>query len=141
MGNYFFFGQEEYLIDEEINKFKEKYLDEVKKSSNRTFITGFYYGKPGPESQMYDGSEDYAEKTYLGTIHISDDGRPAFVQKNKFCVGDEIEVIRPGEEPITTTVRGLINEKGEAVDSAPHASETLYPDLGIKLNDFDMMRK
>ena len=120
---------------------KDKYLDEVKKSSNRTFITGFYYGKPGPESQMYDGSEDYAEKTYLGTIHISDDGRPAFVQKNKFCVGDEIEVIRPGEEPITTTVKALINEKGEAVDSAPHASETLYPDLGIELKDFDMMRK
>ena len=119
---------------------KADYMAEINKSSNRTFCTGFYFGKPGPESQIYDSNVTLTECIYLGTI-FREDGKAAFIQKNKFSVGEEIEVLRPGCEPIKAQVLGLVNESGESVESAPHASEKLYVDLGIELCERDIMRK
>lgn len=119
---------------------KADYMKEICKSSNRTFCTGFYFGKPGPDSQLYDGSDTLTEYIYLGTI-FDDEGRSAFIQKNKFAVGDEVEILRPGEGYITATLKSLENEKGQKVESAPHASEKLYPDFGVELKPFDIMRK
>ena len=116
------------------------YEDEVRKITNRSYCTGFYFGAPGPEGQVYDSSEYFKEYTYLGTIETGEDGRPYFIQKNKFLVGDSIEVIRPDGTNTPVKVLGLKNEAGESVDSAPHASEKLYPDLGIELKPYDIMR-
>ena len=133
---------DDYFESEELyEKNKNSYMEEIKKSSNRTFCTGFYFGKPGPSSQIYDCNVNITEYIYLGTIFKDDTGKDCFIQKNKFSVGEEIEVIRPFAAPIKTKVLALYDDKGNLVDSCPHASSVLSVDLGIKLQEYDIMRK
>ena len=56
------------------------------------YITGFYFHKPGTESQVY-GSNTYVKPyTYLGTVGaVRGDGLVHLEQKNKFSVGETIE--------------------------------------------------
>ncbi len=115
------------------------YRSEIAKCSNRGFTTGFYFGKPTEEDQIYDNSQTLKEYLYLGTI-MNDEKGASFVQKNKFSVGDEIEVIRPGDETINATVKALYNEEGEPIQTVPHASTKNYVDLGMELHDYDVMR-
>ena len=41
---------------------------EIAKCTHRHFSTGFYFGRPGEESQIYDSSTYVNEYTYLGTV-------------------------------------------------------------------------
>ncbi len=115
-----------------------EYLDEVRRCSNRTFCTGFYYGRPGSEGQVYDSTSTHTEYVYLGTLH-EEYGRVFFIQKNKFSVGDRIEVIRP-HETISAKVLSLTGEDGERMESCPHASQKLYIELDCECRELDIMR-
>ena len=118
---------------------RASYLEEVKKCSNRGFTTGFYFGRPDESAQVYDTSAGMGEYEYLGTIH-PEDGWYGFIQKNKFCVGDTVEVIRPDGSTLTAQVKALYNEAKEPVADVPHASSKCYVDLGMELFDYDIMR-
>jgi len=117
-----------------------RYLEEVHKTTNRDYCTGFYFGKPGEESQIYGSSAVTKEWIYLGTVHKDEKGA-YFLQKNKFSVGEELEVMRPDGSNFSVTVKALVTEEGESVESCPHPGQKLYPDLGIELCDCDMIRK
>lgn len=118
---------------------KQSYLSEILKTGNRTFCTGFYFGDPGAEAQVYENSKNHTDYIYLGTI-FTEEGRPYFIQKNKFSAGDTIEVLRPFSAPRTAKVLSIETEGGEAVKSCPHASQKLYLTLDTELKDYDIMR-
>ncbi|MBQ9388531.1 MAG: U32 family peptidase [Lachnospiraceae bacterium] len=124
---------------EKYEESRPEYLSEILKTGNRTFCTGFYFGNPGAEAQVYENSKNHTEYIYIGTV-FTEKGRPYFIQKNKFSVGDEIEVLRPFSAPVRARVISLETEEGEPVMSAPHASQRLYPTLDIGLEDYDVMR-
>lgn len=115
------------------------YLEEVSKCSNRTFCTGFYYGRPGSEAQVYDSTKTRTEYVYLGTL-MKEDGRNAFIQKNKFSVGDEIELVRP-DETVSAHVLSMTDEDGASMESCPHASRKVYIELDCECRELDIMRK
>ena len=116
------------------------YRDEVGKCTTREFCTGFYFERPGAEAQIYDSNTYSTEWTYLGTIE-EQEGRPFLLQKNKFSVGEEVEVMRPDGSNLPAEVKGLVTESGEAVESAPHPGQKLFIDLGIPLMPYDILRK
>jgi putative protease len=62
-------------------------------------------------------------------------------QKNKFSVGEEIEVIRPGSEALNVTVLSITDEEGNDMDSCPHPKQMIYIDLGIILYPYDILRR
>ena len=62
-------------------------------------------------------------------------------QRNKFSVGEEIEIMKPNGDNITVTVKAMENEKGEAMESCPHPQQIFYVDLGIPLDEFDILRR
>jgi hypothetical protein len=81
--------------------------------------------------QIYDDSTYINDYTYLGTItQIDADGYAVFEQKNKFCVGDEIEVIRPAGETLYVKVTSMRDAEGCEIESCPHASTQ----VGVKLS-------
>lgn len=109
-------------------------FDEITKCTNRRFTTGFYFGKPSSESQVYENSTYVKDYIYYGTIdkaeHVNVNGAEQTVctllQKNKFCVGDTLEVLAPGPiEPKFVKVLRIQNEAGEDMPSCPHASEII----------------
>lgn len=120
----------------------EWYKAEIGKCTYRDFTTGFYYGKPDQDTQIYDNNTYIKNYTYLGIVGQSDAaGRYRIEQKNKFTVGETIEVMKPDGRNIPVTVQAIYNEDGEAMESAPHPRQILYIDLGMPLDRYDILRR
>lgn len=97
--------------------------EETEKISHREYNTGFYFGKePG---QVTDNGGYIRHYDVVAFSNSSDGTTSHITQRNKFLVGDELDVLPKSGIPFTTKCLGLINKKGEEVDSAPHAMEEL----------------
>ena len=81
------------------------------------------------------------EYTYLGIVDREEDGRYSIEQRNKFCVGEEIELMKPDGTNRKLTVRAITDEDGRPMESAPHPRQKLYIDLGEELDCFDILRR
>lgn len=118
------------------------YKAELEKGTYRQFTTGFFYGKPTHETQIYDSNTYVKNYTYLGMIKsVNDEGLYGFEQKNKFSVGDEIEVMRCNGTVHNVTVRRMTDDAGNEIESCPHPGQMIYIDAGMELSEYDMMRK
>lgn len=133
---------DDYLEDP--SKYEENldwYKAEISKCTYRQFTTGFYYGKPDENTQIYDSNTYINEYIYLGTIQlVTDDGRALFEQKNKFMVGDKIEIMKPDGRNIETVVKDMETTEGEKVEACPHSRQMLYLTLDIVPEAGDIMR-
>lgn len=142
------------------------YRTEIAKCTYRQFTTGFYFGKPDENTQIYDNNTYVNEYIYLGIVEetaagnrqgngmLRQDGLPVepwsscpadtvlarIEQRNKFCVGDGIEIMKPDGANIPVTVEAIYDENGMAVDSAPHPKQTLWLKLSRKPEQYDLLR-
>lgn len=118
------------------------YLDQISNCTYRQFTTGFFFGKPSDEAQIYDNNTYVKEYTYLGIVGIqNEEGLYQIEQRNKFSIGEEIEVMKPNGENITVTVKRIVDEDGRDMESAPHPQQILYIDLGEPLEMYDILRR
>lgn len=133
---------DDYLDDPEIYKNNMSwYLDQISNCTYRQFTTGFFFGKPTHESQIYDNNTYIREYTYLGIVGDCKDGLYRIEQRNKFSIGETIEVMKPNGDNIEVEVKRIVNEKGVEVESAPHPQEVLWIDLGMELDKYDILRR
>lgn len=134
---------DDYLSDPE--RYKERltlYKQEIGKCTHRQFTTGFYFGRTDQDSQIYDDSTYVKDYTYLGTVNETDDhGLIHMEQKNKFCVGETIEIMKPDGRNITASVKAIYDMEGQPMESAPHAKQRIRVDLGLSLEPYDILRK
>lgn len=120
----------------------EWYKEEIGKCTYREFTTGFYFGKPDSDTQIYDNNTYVKNYVYLGTVEEKDArGFARIEQKNKFSVGETIEIMKPDGRNISVLVKAMYTEEGEPVDSAPHPKQVLYLDLGGEAEQYDILRK
>lgn len=118
------------------------YLEQISNCTYRQFTTGFFFGKPSDEAQIYDNNTYLKEYTYLGIVgEKREDGLYRIEQRNKFSVGEEIEVMKPDGTNLSVTVRRIVNEDGQEMVSAPHPKQVLYIDLGQPLESYDILRR
>ncbi len=117
------------------------YRAEISKCTYRRFTTGFFFGKPDEEAQVYDSNTYINEYIYLGIVEDVDDrGFARITQRNKFCKGDAIEIMQPDGTNIPVTVNALYDEDGNEVESAPHPQQTLFLDLSAPARPYDLLR-
>ena len=146
------------------------YTAEVSKCTNRRYNTGFYFGRPDETSLIYDSSTYVRESVYLGIVEevrdISEQPwqqsygagheRTADIirssaadksrclvrieQRNKFSVGDTVEIMRPGGYDESATVLCMYDETGTPVDSCPHAKQVLWIELSAPARQYDLLR-
>lgn len=120
----------------------EWYKSEIGKCTYREFTTGFYFGKADASTQIYNNSTYVKNYTYLGTVEsVDEQGCCRMEQKNKFSVGEEIEVMKPDGRNLEVTVQAIFDEEGLSQESAPHAKQIIYVDLGVELEPFDILRR
>ena len=120
----------------------EWYKEEIGKCTYREFTTGFYFGKPDENAQIYDSNTYVKNYTYLGTVEETDgDGRCRIEQKNKFSVGETIEVMKPDGRNLAAVVKGIYDEEGNARESAPHPKEILWVELDQETDTYDILRR
>lgn len=120
------------------------YLEEVSKASHRAYTTAFYYGKPDGNQQVYTNNSYIREYDFIGMVQKDWDektGLAVVEQRNKFSVGDEIEVMPAEGDSFAVKVTEIWNEADEKVDSAPHPQEILRVRFERPVKKFDMLRK
>lgn len=106
------------------------YRAQISSGTFRQFTTGFYYGKPSEEAQVYDSGDYVKSYTYLGIVEGLDAaGASRIEQRNKFSVGEQIEVMKPDGRNLSVTVRSITDADGSAMQSAPHPKQELYVQL------------
>ena len=133
---------DDYLADPQLyQKNMPWYLDQISNCTYRQFTTGFYFGKPGDESQIYDSNTYVKEYTYLGIIGGEKDGLYRIEQRNKFSVGETIEIMKPDGRNIETTVKRIVDEEGNEQESAPHPKQVLYVKLDHEASQYDILRR
>ena len=128
----------------DINLYKERipfYKSEIAKCTYRQYTTGFFFGKPDENTQIYESNTYCKEYTYLGIIGEEKNGMYEFEQRNKFSVGEIIEIMKPSGENIEVTVKRIVDEEGNDMESCPHPKQKLYVDLGNSLDKYDIMRR
>lgn len=133
----------EFIQDE--NLYKKRipfYKSEISKCTYRQYTTGFFFGKPDENTQIYDTNTYIKEYTYLGIVGEQNaQGLYHIEQRNKFSVGETIEVMRPNGDNVLVTVKRITDERGVDMESAPHPKQQLYIDLGVKLEQYDVLRR
>ncbi len=103
------------------------YQEEIAKCTYREFTTGFYFGKPDEKGQIYDSNTYIHNYTFLGSVaETFPEGGFRIEQKNKFCVGDEIEILKPDCSTVRTKVLSIRDAAtGIAQESCPHSRQQL----------------
>ena len=134
---------DEYYKDPKNYIFDNKWLKEIKKASHRDFTTGFYFGKPTHEAQVYSTSSyvrgydfigmilDYNEETKIATIE----------QRNRIFKGEEIEIFGPYKEFFTQTIEKMWDENMNEIEVAPHPQQIVKILMKNPVEAMDMIRK
>lgn len=132
-----------YCEDPENYVFKQEWEDELWKVAQRELATGFYYGVPTEDQQLFGARRkipvykfvgqvlDYDKETQIATIQ----------QRNHFAVGDEIEFYGPGFTHVDQTIDNLWDEENEPIDAARHPLMTVKMKVNQPVKQFDMIRK
>ena len=140
---------DDYLQSEECYRQNlDWYREEIAKCTYRQFTTGFYFGKPDQNTQIYDSNTYINEYIYLGIVdtvkeqNFAEGGAVCarIEQRNKFSVGDTIEIMKPDGTNVEVTVQALYTEEGEAVESAPHPKQVLWVKLSEAPEAYDLLR-
>ena len=131
----------------------EWYRAEISKCTYRQFTTGFYFGKPDENTQIYDNNTYVNEYIYLGIVEeirefTGEDGDDSmavpivrFEQRNKFSVGEEIEIMKPDGTNQLADVIAMYNAEFEPVESCPHSKQVLWVELSETPERYDILRK
>ena len=118
------------------------YKEQISNCTYRQFTTGFFFGKPDETTQIYDSNTYVKEYTYLGIVgERNEDGLYRIEQRNKFSVGEEIEIMKPNGDNLTVTVKQILGEDGNPQESAPHPKQILWIDLGCAMDSYDILRR
>ncbi|MDO5344467.1 MAG: U32 family peptidase [Lachnospiraceae bacterium] len=124
------------------------YRNQISNCTYRQFTTGFFYGKPDQEAQIYDSNTYVKEYTYLGIVEeITPEGFCRIEQRNKFLTGQRIEIMKPDGQNVEVTVEEIRDEEGNRMESAPHPKQKLFVKLKAEAQGspapkvYDILRK
>lgn len=111
-----------YTKDPENYTFDPLWERELESVTHREYCSGYWFDDPLSVAQTVTVPGYLTEKTYLATAisYDSERGTARFVQKNKFCVGETIELLTPGKTGRAFVVNEMWDAKGQPVESCPH---------------------
>lgn len=132
-----------YMEDPKSYSFKTEWLDELSKASHRQFGTGFYFGKPDPQGQIYESSAYVRDYAFIGMVLDYDEasGMATIEQRNRMFTGDDIEIIGPHRELFSQKIEKMWNDEGEEIQSAPHPQQIITMKMVKPVAKFDILRR
>ena len=132
--------------DEKYTAGMDWYRREIRKCTYRDFTTGFYFGRPDTQSMVYTDNTYSSDAVFLGIVEeVREEagdapGSVVIHQKNKFSVGDTIEIMRPDGNDRQARVLGMRGGDGEPVTCAPHPGERIRLFLDAQACEGDLLR-
>lgn len=134
---------DEYFRDMKNYKFNEKWLEELKKASHRDHTTGFYFGKPTGEEQLYSSSTYIRNYDFLGLVldYDKSSGIATVEQRNRIFINDEVEIFGPNREHHNQVINEMYDENNNPIDVAPHAKQIIKIKVDKPVKKWDIIRK
>lgn len=131
-----------YLADPDNYQYDPAWFTELCKASHRKFTHGFYYNKPSAEDQNYQSSDYIREYSFVGMVEgvEPETGFALVEQRNKFSIGDEIEIFGPGVPFTKEVITEMYNQEGEPVESAPHPQQIIKLKLSTPVKENYILR-
>ena len=127
-------SEERYLVN------LDHYREEIRRCTYRRFSTGFYYGRPDADAMVYDSNTYIHETVWLGICGAPRGGLVPLLQRNKFSVGDAVEIMKPDGRNLPAQVLRITAEDGEEQESAPHPQQKLLVQLSAPAEEGDILR-
>ncbi|MBQ2897339.1 MAG: U32 family peptidase [Clostridia bacterium] len=123
--------------------FDEKIADELLKVSHREYTTGFFFGKPDSNQQIYGSSSYKRDYDLVGVVdgYNNDTKTLEVTQRNKFFVGDEIELMIPGSDFRVLKIDKMYDKDNISIESCPHAMMKLFIPCEIECPKGTILRK
>lgn len=122
--------------------YSDEWMTELSSVSHRPYHTGFYFDRPEQYANITEDTGYIREKAYLAMVlsYNDADGCAWMVQKNKFSVGDRVELLTPGRTGRAFTVSRLENETHEEIDAVPHPQMKFYMPVPFPVQPGDILR-
>ncbi len=116
-------------------------VEETRKVSYREYCTGFYFGNPADDANIsYAGG--YVRTWDVAGVAEGADGEYLSVsQRNKFGVGDTLELMERGKAPVQFTVTEMLDENGVPIEAAPHPMMRLRVRCALRPEKGSLLRK
>jgi len=132
-----------YCNDPDGYQFKQEWEDELWKVAQRELSTGFYYGIPTENDQIFGKPRKIPAYAFIGQVLAYDEHtRIATVQqRNHFEVGDEVEIYGPGFTHVRQTIEQLWDEEGNPIERAPNPLMIVKMKVSAPVKPWDMLRK
>ncbi|MDD2495910.1 MAG: U32 family peptidase [Tissierellia bacterium] len=133
---------DETLIPQE-QRNTQYWKEELEKASHRDFTYGFYFGNPYKDGQLYTSSSYIRTYDVVGIIKsYNKDTNTAIVeQRNKFSEGDILECFGPKGKHFEVKAINIRDEKGNKIESAPHAQQIVQIDVLAEVEPYYILRK
>ena len=122
--------------------FDESLKEELIKSATRGFTTGFFFGNPYEAAQDVTRDVDLRRYTFVGKVHENlPEGYLKVEQRNKFSIGEKLEILSPSVENTFFTVTQIMDMDGNMQDSAPHPQQMVRINCPYTLHEGDLLRR
>ncbi|MCL2203930.1 MAG: U32 family peptidase C-terminal domain-containing protein [Defluviitaleaceae bacterium] len=121
----------------------DHYTAALERLTHGHYSTGFYFGKVTGEDHSYASDSRTALQDFLAVVVGRDERTGLYLveQRNKFSLGDEIEIFRPGQPDHVQTIDVLFDAQGAKITSAPHPKQRVYVKLTAEATRYDILRK
>lgn len=122
---------------------KQEWSDELNKVSHRAYTTGFLFGRPGAEGQIY-GSSSYEQTSdFVGLVLSYDDEskRAKVEQRNHMELGEEIEIFQPKAKGFRQILSDMLDEEGKPISAAPHPQQIIYIKMEQPVEPYTILRR
>lgn len=116
-------------------------IDEMYKMSSREYCTGFYYGHPTENAQIYYDGGYKRDWSVMAEVVGYKDGRVIARQRNRIFEGDTLEVLQRGKKPFEIKIKNLRNESGELIEKAPHPMMIFTFESDVEIPADALLRK
>ena len=123
-------------------QYRAEWMRELESVSHREYATGYYYSDPHTDANIASDCGYLGEKSYLATVVSYDPGtkEALCIQKNKFSVGDILELLTPGSVGTSLTVEDLFDANHEAIASVPHPQMNFFMKVPFAVKAGDILR-
>ena len=115
---------------------------ELESVSHRDYATGYYYSDSHTDANLASSNGYIKDKAYLAVVESYDEetGEATLTQRNKMCVGDEIELVTPGAVGRPLVVTPLLNKNREPIEATSHPYMQFYMQMPFAVKAGDIIR-
>jgi len=132
-----------YMVDPEKFSIKTEWLEELQKISHRAYTTGFYFNKTTQDDQIYASSSYDQTHDFIGLVKNYDasTGLAAVEQRNNMKVGQQIEIMQPGQCNFSQEITEMFDMDGNSISAAPHPQQLILMRMSAPVGEFSMLRR